>query len=70
MGFEVEENDKRTLKEKVDSIPGGGDGWYKCGTGERYLRAAQALIDLGMSEDGAVDFVNDLYWWAAACFGG
>lgn len=69
MGFEPENNDTRTLEQKVDAIPG-GDGWYKSAAREEYLRSAEALIRLGMSEDDTVLFLDDLYAAAKSCFGG
>ena len=56
MSFEPENNDTRTLEQKVDAIPG-GDGWYKSAARDEYLRSAEALIRLGMSEDEAVLFL-------------
>jgi hypothetical protein len=56
------------LGERIATIPG-HDGWWKSSSEQGYLVAARRLIALGMSEDDAIDLLDDLYHAAAECYG-
>lgn len=59
---------KISRKSRIDAIPDGD--WWKSHTQEKYYEAADKLIEMGMDEGDAIDFLSDLYWATAEEFGG
>jgi hypothetical protein len=67
--WEIVEDASRPLGERIEAIAGDG-GWEKSGSQKVYERAAGKLVQLGMSETEAVNFLDDLYLAAVECYGG
>lgn len=55
--------------ENVKNIPG-GEGFWKSSSESTYISAARTLKEKGMDEDEIIEFLRDLYYAAAACYGG
>lgn len=47
-------------RERIDSIPHSGE-WWRSSTRESYRKAFARLLSLGMAEDEAGDFLDELY---------
>lgn len=60
--------DDDSFERKVEAIAG-PDGWWKSNTGETYHEAAGKLIELGLAEDEAVEFLRKLHGASAQEFG-
>ncbi len=57
----------QALKKRIREIPG-DDGWTK---GEdRPLEIAKEMMERGIDEDTVVHWITDIFWFAAAEYGG
>ena len=56
------------IDEKIDKIPG-HDGWWKSRTRVTFYDAAAVLVCRGMSDDQAVELLQELYDAVAEEFG-
>lgn len=59
------------FEKRIHRIPGAEeDPWWKSSSEDTYQRLGKQLLRFGMSEDVAIDFLEDAYFAAANCFGG
>jgi hypothetical protein len=53
----------------IKSIPG-EEGFYKYRAEIEYLTVGYKLLQLGLTEQAAVEILEGLYWTTAECYGG